>query len=89
MKLADGLELIKSMGREKARLEGLGRTEGWEYRTQEHPNAKWQPTFDLEKNHEAVKDLDKKIRKLSRAINATNNLCEIAGIDDNSYRDWL
>lgn len=88
MKIADGLELLKSMGREKARLEGLGKSESWEYRTQD-PNAKWQPTFDLDKNHAYVKELDKKMRKLSRAINATNNLCDIAGIDDSDYQDWL
>jgi len=88
MKIADGLELLKSMGREKARLEGLGKSEGWEYRSQD-PNAKWQPTFDLDKNHAQVKELDKKMRRLSRAINASNNLLDIAGIDDSDYQDWL
>jgi len=76
------------MGREKARLEGLAKSDAWEYRSQD-PNAKWQPTFDLEDNHNRVKDLDKKMRRLSRAINATNNMQEILGIEDSDYQDWL
>ena len=88
MKIADGLDLLKSMGREKARLEGLGKSEGWEYRSTD-PNAKWQATFDLNENHAQVKALDKKMRKLSRAINASNNLVDIVGIDDSDYQDWL
>ena len=88
MKIADGLELLKSMGREKARIEGLGKSEGWEYRSTD-PNAKWMSTFDLEKNHEQVKDLDKKMRRLSRAINATNNMQDVLGIDNTDYEDWL
>ena len=88
MKIADGLELIKSMGREKARLEGLGKSDAWEYRSQD-PNTKWVPSFDLEENHKKVRELDKRIRKLSRAINATNNSQNILGIDDEDYEDWL
>ena len=88
MKIADGLELIKSMGREKSRLEGLAKSESWEYRSTD-PNAKWQPTFSLEENHARVKELDKRMRKLSRAINASNNLFDVAGIEDSDYQDWL
>ena len=88
MKIGDGLELLKSMGREKARLEGLGKSDAWEYRTSD-PNAKWQPTFDLNENHAQVKALDRKMRKLSRAINASNNLYDVAGIEDSEYQDWL
>jgi len=88
LKIADGLELLKSIGREKARLEGLGKSESWEYRTND-PNAKWVPTFDLDKNQEEIRTLDKRMRKLSRAINATNNTQEILGINDIDYQDWL
>ena len=33
MKIADGLELIKSLGREKARLEEIAKHDAWEYRS--------------------------------------------------------
>ena len=88
MKIADGLELIKSLGREKARLERLAEQEGWAYKSQD-PNSKWEPTFDLNENRTAIRDLDRRMRKLSRAINATNNTVEIGGIDDADYADWL
>jgi len=88
MKIADGLELIKSMGREKARLEGLAEREAWSYRSQD-PNAKWEPNFNIEENHEKVMQLDKQIRKLSRAINATNNTVEVIGIDDSDYAEYI
>lgn len=87
MKIADGLELIKSMGREKARLEKLAEREGWEYKTRD-PGATWEPTFDLTKNLAETRVLDKKIRMLSRAINRANNSVDL-DVDDNEYKDWL
>jgi len=88
MKIADGLELLKSMGKEKGRLESLATRESWEYRSTD-PNAKWVPTFDLESNQATIRKLDKKMRKLSRAINATNNFQDILGIQDEDYSEWL
>lgn len=88
MKIADGLELIKSLGREKARLENLAERESWSYRSQD-PNAKWEPNFDLEGNHKRVMDMDKKIRKLSRAINATNNTIDIVGLNESDYQEFI
>ena len=88
MKIADGLELLKSLGREKTRLEKIAESEAWSYRSQD-PNAKWEPNFDVEKNHQEVVRLDKLARKLGRAINATNNLQDILGIDDKDYAEYL
>jgi len=88
MKIADGLELIKSLGKEKSRLENIAEHEAWAYRSQD-PNSKWEPTFDMEANHREVRNLDKKIRKLSRAINAANNLIDIPGLKDEDYQEWF
>ncbi|MBA7710886.1 hypothetical protein ES703_119834 [subsurface metagenome] len=88
MKIADGLELIKSLGREKARLERLAEQEGWAYKSQD-PNSKWEPTFDLNENRATIRDLDKRMRKLSRAINIANNSVDLLGINDTDYSDWL
>lgn len=88
MKIADGLELLKSLGREKQRLEKLGEQDSWSYRSQD-PNAKWEPNFDIEKNHEEVMRLDKLTRKLSRAINRTNNDVSIIGVNDDDYAEYL
>ena len=88
MKIADGLELLKSLGREKARLERLAEQEGWAYKSQD-PNSKWEPTFDLAKNLQEVRSLDRMLRRLSRAINVANNSVEITGINDGDYADWL
>lgn len=88
MKIADGLELLKSMGREKARLESLASHDAWEYRSKD-PDAKWEPAFNLEENHQRILAIDKKMRKLSRAVNATNNLQDIVGVDDADYDEWL
>jgi len=89
MKIADGLELIKSLGREKSRLEGLATNDSWAYRSQNNPDAKWEPTFDVEENHKRVLAIDKLARRLSRAINATNNTQEILGINDEDYEEYL
>ena len=88
MKIADGLELIKSLGREKSRLENLANHDAWSYRSQD-PNAKWEPNFDVEENHKRVMAIDKLARRLSRAINATNNTAEIIGINEEDYREYL
>ena len=88
MKIADGLELIKSLGREKSRLENLAQQEAWSYRSQV-ADAKWEPNFDIESNHQKVLALDKLARRLSRAINATNNTVDILGINDEDYREYL
>ena len=90
MKIADALELIKSLGREKARLENLVQEKSWSYvRTERQPDTQFVPNFDVEKTNEKIQLLDKRIRKLSRAINATNNLQDVIGIDDSEYSDWL
>ena len=47
------------------------------------------PSFNLEDNHKKVMELDKLSRKLSRAINATNNTQEILGIQDSDYSEYL
>jgi hypothetical protein len=88
MKIADGLELTKSLGREKARLEGLANHDAWDYRSQD-PNAKWMSNFNLEENHKKVMELDRLARKLSRAINATNNTQDILGIKEGDYAEYL
>jgi len=88
MKIADGLELLKSLGREKSRLEKIADGDAWSYRSQD-PNAKWEPNFDVEENHKKVMELDKLARKLGRAINATNNLQDVLGVEDENYAKYL
>lgn len=88
MKIADGLELMVSISKEKKRLEGLAEKDSWSYRSTD-PNAKWEPNFDIEENHKRVKELDKKLRKLKRAISVTNNTIDIANIDEKEFVDWM
>ena len=88
MKIAEGLLIQRDIAEEVARLKSLAKTESWEYRVTD-PGAKWLPTFNLEENHQKVLGIDKKMRRLSRAINATNNMQEILGIQDTDYQEWL
>jgi len=89
MKIADALLLQKDLAEEVARLRQLAKQDAWEYRSSEHPDAKWVPTFNLEDNMNEVKRLSKLHRKLSRAISRANNSIDIPGIDDAEYKDWL
>ena len=88
MKIADGLLLQKDIAEEVARLRSLAKTEAWEYRSTD-PNAKWEPTFDLQANMLEVKRMSKLQRKLSRAVTRTNNSTDIIGIEDSLYSEWL
>ena len=88
MRVADGLLILKDMNEEVARLRALSKTEGWEYRTMEK-DAKWQPTFDLEANMKAVKELTKKARKLNRAISVANQTTSLPEINDADYSEWV
>jgi len=88
LKIADGLLLIQDMKKERKRLEDLASSNSWTFRSRgagEMPEH----TFDLKENHERVRDLTKKIRRLSRAISQANNTIELVSIDDEDYGDWL
>ncbi len=88
MKIADGLELMTSISKEKKRLESLGEKDGWSYRSND-PDASWQPNFDLDESHKKTVELDKKLRRLKRAISVTNNTVDLEGINENDYSEWL
>lgn len=87
MKITDALLLQKDLTEEVARLRQLAQASAWEYRTH-NPDAKWVPTFDLEGNHNRVKQLSKLHRKLSRAISRANTSVDL-DIDDKDYAEWL
>ena len=88
MKISDGLLLLKDLGEEVGRLRNLAKAEGWEFRTTE-ANAKWVPSFDLDANMKAVKDMTKLSRRLSKAISRANQTVDLPGIEDKDYAEWL
>lgn len=88
MVIADALELMVSLSKEKRRLEGMAEKDGWSYRSND-PDAEWKPNFDLEENHRRTIELDKKLRKLKRAISVANNLTHLSAIDEAEYSEWL
>ena len=88
MKIADALLLQQDLAQEINRLKALAEQQAWTYRMQRGAGEELAPNFDLEGNHNRVKNLSKLKRRLSRAVSKANNTVDIE-IDDSSYSDWL
>ena len=87
MKIADGLLLIQDLSIEISRLKSIAEQKSWTF-MQRGSGEDSVPTFNLESNHNRVKELSKLKRRLSRSISIANNSLNL-DIDENEYEGWL
>jgi len=87
MKISDGLLLIQDLSLEISRLKSIAESQSWTF-MQRGAGEDSVPTFDLESNHNKVRELSKLKRKLSRSISIANNTLDLC-IDEKEYEEWL
>ena len=87
MKISDGLLLIQDLSLEISRLKSIAESQSWTF-MQRGAGEDSVPTFDLESNHNKVRELSKLKRKLSRSISIANNTLDLC-IDEKEYGEWL
>jgi len=87
MKIADGLLLIQDLSIEISRLKSIAEQKSWTF-MQRGSGEDSVPTFNLESNHNRVKELSKLKRRLSRSISIANNSLNL-DIDEELYEGWL
>ena len=92
MKIATALQTQKALSAEIAHLRELEQQHGWSYRSfgsEQHPDASWQPNFEFEINHKKILEYTRLHTKLGQAISRTNLEIDVAGINDEEFKDWL
>ena len=87
MNISEGLLLQKDIAEEASRLKRLAESEANFYQRSDGAGQQ-KPNFDLEANHQRVRQLTKLHRKISRAIAKANATVQLDLIDA-EYQDWL
>ena len=87
IKIADGLLLIQDLSIEISRLKSIAESQSWTF-MQRGAGEDSVPTFDLESNHNRVRELSKLKRRLSRSISIANNTLDLV-LDEYEYKEWL
>ena len=87
MNIAQALQVQKSLTNEISRLRDLAKQDAYRYVVRD-PGANWEPSFDLEANHDRIKELSKLHARIGQAIAKVNLTTEL-DIDDIPYKDWF
>lgn len=87
MLIAAALTVQKALTSEISRLRDLAKQDSYRYVVKD-PNATWEPNFDLEANHNRIKELVKLHARIGQAIAKTNLTVEL-DLDDTPYKDWF